>query len=184
MEKCVSLQSANGVLAQLVERLNGIQKVRSSILLCSTKSRSDAGLYSKRGISSVGRAPGSQSGGQGFDPPMLHFFLLRGTGPPVTPCALFGFPTLPLAKSRPARCSDEHFGLRPPSYLESAPLRPRDLLASPVFFYTRCYRICPQGHVDSATLHRASRCFDFSEISLTLPMRRWSAFGLRPQNCR
>ena len=27
----------NGVLAQLVERLNGIQKVRSSILLCSTK---------------------------------------------------------------------------------------------------------------------------------------------------
>ena len=25
-----------------------------------------------RGISSVGRAPGSQSGGQGFDPPMLH----------------------------------------------------------------------------------------------------------------
>ena len=25
-----------GVLAQLVERLNGIQKVRSSILLCST----------------------------------------------------------------------------------------------------------------------------------------------------
>ena len=24
------------------------------------------------GISSVGRAPGSQSGGQGFDPPMLH----------------------------------------------------------------------------------------------------------------
>ena len=31
------LQSENGVLAQLVERLNGIQKVRSSILLCSTK---------------------------------------------------------------------------------------------------------------------------------------------------
>ena len=29
----------NGVLAQLVERLNGIQKVRSSILLCSTRSR-------------------------------------------------------------------------------------------------------------------------------------------------
>ena len=29
----------NGVLAQLVERLNGIQKVRSSILLCSTKKR-------------------------------------------------------------------------------------------------------------------------------------------------
>ena len=29
--------SAFGVLAQLVERLNGIQKVRSSILLCSTK---------------------------------------------------------------------------------------------------------------------------------------------------
>ena len=28
---------AFGVLAQLVERLNGIQKVRSSILLCSTK---------------------------------------------------------------------------------------------------------------------------------------------------
>ena len=27
----------NGVLAQLVERLNGIQKVRSSILLCSTR---------------------------------------------------------------------------------------------------------------------------------------------------
>ena len=26
-----------GVLAQLVERLNGIQKVRSSILLCSTQ---------------------------------------------------------------------------------------------------------------------------------------------------
>ena len=25
-----------------------------------------------RGISSAGRAPGSQSGGQGFDPPMLH----------------------------------------------------------------------------------------------------------------
>ena len=24
------------------------------------------------GISSAGRAPGSQSGGQGFDPPMLH----------------------------------------------------------------------------------------------------------------
>ena len=31
----------NGVLAQLVERLNGIQKVRSSILLCSTKSLSE-----------------------------------------------------------------------------------------------------------------------------------------------
>ena len=30
-------QKINGVLAQLVERLNGIQKVRSSILLCSTK---------------------------------------------------------------------------------------------------------------------------------------------------
>ena len=29
----------NGVLAQLVERLNGIQKVRSSILLCSTETR-------------------------------------------------------------------------------------------------------------------------------------------------
>ena len=28
--------TGNGVLAQLVERLNGIQKVRSSILLCST----------------------------------------------------------------------------------------------------------------------------------------------------
>ena len=36
-KKLLSLQSANGVLAQLVERLNGIQKVRSSILLCSTK---------------------------------------------------------------------------------------------------------------------------------------------------
>ena len=31
------LCTRNGVLAQLVERLNGIQKVRSSILLCSTK---------------------------------------------------------------------------------------------------------------------------------------------------
>ena len=30
------LQSANGVLAQLVERLNGIQKVSGSIPLCST----------------------------------------------------------------------------------------------------------------------------------------------------
>ena len=29
------------------------------------------------GISSAGRAPGSQSGGQGFDPPMLHFFIKR-----------------------------------------------------------------------------------------------------------
>ena len=35
--KFVTLQSNHGVLAQLVERLNGIQKVRSSILLCSTK---------------------------------------------------------------------------------------------------------------------------------------------------
>ena len=45
--------------------------------------RSDHFLYSfagghaafakhPRGISSAGRAPGSQSGGQGFDPPMLH----------------------------------------------------------------------------------------------------------------
>ena len=33
------LCTRNGVLAQLVERLNGIQKVRSSILLCSTRSR-------------------------------------------------------------------------------------------------------------------------------------------------
>ena len=32
----VYLCNPNGVLAQLVERLNGIQKVRSSILLCST----------------------------------------------------------------------------------------------------------------------------------------------------
>ena len=38
-KKVLPLQSrfkGNGVLAQLVERLNGIQKVRSSILLCST----------------------------------------------------------------------------------------------------------------------------------------------------
>ena len=34
-------QKINGVLAQLVERLNGIQKVRSSILLCSTKKGRD-----------------------------------------------------------------------------------------------------------------------------------------------
>lgn len=32
-----------GVLAQLVERLNGIQKVRSSILLCSTTHRQPIG---------------------------------------------------------------------------------------------------------------------------------------------
>ena len=38
-KKVVPLHSTNGVLAQLVERLNGIQKVRSSILLCSTKGR-------------------------------------------------------------------------------------------------------------------------------------------------
>ena len=32
-------RKTKGVLAQLVERLNGIQKVRSSILLCSTRER-------------------------------------------------------------------------------------------------------------------------------------------------
>ena len=32
-----------------------------------------------RAISSAGRAPGSQSGGQGFDPPMVH---QRNTPPP------------------------------------------------------------------------------------------------------
>ena len=31
----------------------------------------------KWGISSAGRAPGSQSGGQGFDPPMLHHRIFR-----------------------------------------------------------------------------------------------------------
>ena len=30
------------------------------------------GAFGSRGISSAGRAPGSQSGGQGFEPPMLH----------------------------------------------------------------------------------------------------------------
>ena len=39
-KKAVILQrKTKGVLAQLVERLNGIQKVRSSILLCSTTNR-------------------------------------------------------------------------------------------------------------------------------------------------
>ena len=37
----VYLCNPNGVLAQLVERLNGIQKVRSSILLCSTSRRTN-----------------------------------------------------------------------------------------------------------------------------------------------
>ena len=52
--------------------------------------RSDHFLYSfagghaafakhPRGISSAGRAPGSQSGGQGFDPPMLHQVLSTST---------------------------------------------------------------------------------------------------------
>ena len=36
-------------------------------------------IDSLRGISSAGRAPGSQSGGQGFDPPMLHGHLDVGT---------------------------------------------------------------------------------------------------------
>ena len=40
----LSLHSTNGVLAQLVERLNGIQKVRSSILLCSTKQTENQSL--------------------------------------------------------------------------------------------------------------------------------------------
>ena len=29
-------------------------------------------MFDSRAISSAGRAPGSQSGGQGFDPPMVH----------------------------------------------------------------------------------------------------------------
>ena len=43
---CLYLQSrkGNGVLAQLVERLNGIQKVRSSILLCSTEQTENQSL--------------------------------------------------------------------------------------------------------------------------------------------
>ena len=47
-KKALSLQSnqKDGVLAQLVERLNGIQKVRSSILLCSTNQGFKAKLKS------------------------------------------------------------------------------------------------------------------------------------------
>ena len=35
-------RNSDGVLAQLVERLNGIQKVRSSILLCSTNKKGNS----------------------------------------------------------------------------------------------------------------------------------------------
>lgn len=47
-KKALPLQSnqKDGVLAQLVERLNGIQKVRSSILLCSTSQGFKAKLKS------------------------------------------------------------------------------------------------------------------------------------------
>ncbi len=59
-----------GGIAQLGERLNGIQKVSGSIPLTSTnfqKNRRRAVLF-QRGYSSVGRATGSQSVGQRFDP--------------------------------------------------------------------------------------------------------------------
>lgn len=39
-------RNSDGVLAQLVERLNGIQKVRSSILLCSTRNCCNPLIYS------------------------------------------------------------------------------------------------------------------------------------------
>ena len=59
-----------GGIAQLGERLNGIQKVSGSIPLTSTSFLASFGrfLIKKRGYSSVGRATGSQSVGQRFDP--------------------------------------------------------------------------------------------------------------------
>ena len=45
IEKFIYLCRRNGVLAQLVERLNGIQKVRGPIPLCSTKKVIDVSLW-------------------------------------------------------------------------------------------------------------------------------------------
>ena len=43
-KKILTFATAFGALAQLVERLNGIQKVRSPILLCSTEQTENQSL--------------------------------------------------------------------------------------------------------------------------------------------
>ena len=54
-----TVKNENGSLAQLVERLHGMQEVKGS---------SPLSIHKTRVISSVGRAPDLQSGGQGFEP--------------------------------------------------------------------------------------------------------------------
>ncbi len=75
-----------GAIAQLGERLHGMQEVSGSIPLSSTKSHPNDLALKKRfqmwGYSSAGRALAWHARGQRFDPAYLHHFLhpdLSGT---------------------------------------------------------------------------------------------------------
>ncbi len=68
-----------GAIAQLGERLHGMQEVSGSIPLSSTKSHPNDLALKKRfqmwGYSSAGRALAWHARGQRFDPAYLHHFL-------------------------------------------------------------------------------------------------------------
>ena len=68
-----------GAIAQLGERLHGMQEVSGSIPLSSTKSHPNDLVLKKRfqmwGYSSAGRALAWHARGQRFDPAYLHHFL-------------------------------------------------------------------------------------------------------------